>query len=155
MWISPADGGYVVRLERGEELLAALRDLMLAEQVRGGTVVGLGAVENPVLGHFDRGKREYLRSRVEGIFELLSVSGSLSWFEGEPFPHVHVVLGDREMNVVGGHCFEAVVTVTAELRVWTGVADRIDRRMDDGLGLHLMKLSRHIGPSDREAGERK
>lgn len=148
MWISAAEGGYVVRLERGEELIAALRRLMLAEDIRGGTVVGLGTLEDPLLGYFDREKREYLRERVAGVFELLSLSASLSWFEGEPFPHVHVVLGDRELRAVGGHCFEVVVAVTAELRVWTGVADRIDRRMHQDLGLHLMELPRRLVQDD-------
>jgi len=142
MFFQAVEGGYMVRVERGEELIGALKTLMEQEQVGGGTVTGLGATSFARLGIYDVEARVYVDRTFEGVHEICNLTGSLSWHDGAPFPHVHMVLSDFELRAIGGHCFEALAGATIEVFV-RSFEERIDREMDDDLGLHLLKLSGH------------
>ena len=145
MFFQAVEGGYIVRVERGEELIGALETLMEQEQIGSGTVTGLGATSFARLGIYDIAARVYVDRTFEGDHEVCNLTGSLSWHEGAPFPHVHMVLTDFELRAVGGHCFEAIAGATIEIFVRC-FGERIDREMDDELGLHLMSLSNHSPP---------
>jgi len=142
MFFQAVEGGYMVRVERGEELIGALKTLMEQEQVGSGTVTGLGATSFARLGIYDVEARVYVDRTFEGVHEICNLTGSLSWHDGAPFPHVHMVLSDFELRAIGGHCFEALAGATIEVFV-RSFEERIDREMDDDLGLHLLKLSCH------------
>ena len=133
------DAGIMVRLFKGEELIAALASLMRQRGLGSGFVTGLGAVEDVELGYYDIAKRTYERRHFEASHELVGLTGSLSWYDGSPFPHVHVVLGDSSMRAFAGHCFRARVSATVELLVRPQLR-RVERAMDDEVGLHLMQL---------------
>jgi predicted DNA-binding protein with PD1-like motif len=147
MFFQAVEGGYMVRVERGEELIGALKTLMEQEQIGSGTVTGLGATSFARLGIYDVEARVYVDRTFEGVHELCNMTGSLSWYEGAPFPHVHMVLSDFELRAIGGHCFEALAGATIEVFVRSS-EERIEREMDDDLGLHLLKLkdSAKTGP---------
>jgi len=142
MFFQAVEGGYIVRVERGEELIGALKTLMEQEKIGSGTVTGLGATAFARLGIYDVEARVYVDRTFEGVHEVCNLTGSLSWHDGAPFPHVHMVLTDFELRAVGGHCFEALAGATIELFV-RSFKERINREMDDDLGLHLLKLAGH------------
>jgi len=142
MFFQAVEGGYIVRVERGEELIGALKTLMEQEKIGSGTVTGLGATSFARLGIYDVEARVYVDRPFEGVHEVNNLTGSLSWHDGAPFPHVHMVLSDFELRAVGGHCFEAIAGATIEVFV-RSFKERIDREMDDDLGLHLLKLAHH------------
>ena len=52
---------YLAVLDRGDELISSLTEMVKKEGIRGGTVRGLGGVTNVTLGFFDTQKKEYLR----------------------------------------------------------------------------------------------
>lgn len=141
--------GFLVRLENGEEIRAGLAELMRREQIGAGFVSGLGAITDPTMGYYVLGERRYVTREFEGEFELVGLSGTLSWHEDEPFPHIHTMLTGAEFMAVGGHCFEATTSATVEMLV-RSTKDRIDREMDERIGLHLMQLPQScpIGPFD-------
>jgi hypothetical protein len=119
--------GFTLRLDSGEEIVWTLTAFAAARGVRSGTISGLGSAAEIELGYFDRGAGEYLRRRLEGEFEILSLTGNLSELEGTPFAHLHAVVGGRDFAALGGHLFHAVVTVTCELQLVTdpGVMRRV------------------------------
>jgi hypothetical protein len=132
--------GWALRLEPGEELIGSLKELMREHGIGSGAVTGLGAVGRARLGCYLLSERRYVEREVAGDLEVVGLSGTLSWTEaGEPFPHVHIVLTDENFAATGGHCFEAEVSITLELfvRDW---GERIERRRDEAIGLHLMDL---------------
>ena len=139
MRVKQVRDGYIIRLERGEELIAALAAFMREYDVGVGAVTGLGAVGSARLGCYRAAHKDYAEREVEGDLEVVGLTGTMSWYEGEPFPHVHLMLTDVDFRATGGHCFEAHVSATMELfaRVWK---ERIERRMDETVGLHLMDL---------------
>lgn len=141
--------GWLVRLENGEEIRAGLSELMEREKIGCGFVAGLGAVEDPHLGYYVLDKKDYVEHHFEGEYELVGMTGTLSWYDGEPFPHIHTMLTGPEFLALGGHCFEATTTATVEMYVRAD-SHRIDRALDEAIGLHLMQMpeSCPIGPRD-------
>jgi predicted DNA-binding protein with PD1-like motif len=133
-------GGYAIRLERGEEVWSALAEF--AESHLGGNaamVVGIGAIENPVLGWFDRKAGEYVEKEFEGDWEIVSLLGNITTVDGKPFPHLHASLSGRDMQMVGGHFFRGVCAATVEVFLRDrGVA--IERVADPSSPLKLWSL---------------
>lgn len=139
MRVKKVEGGFIVRLERGEELVASLRELMKRYEIGCGSVTGLGAVDHARLGCYRLEHMDYVDKVVEGDLEVVGLTGTMSWYDGAPFPHVHMMLTDESFRATGGHCFEARVSATLELvvRAWS---ERIERRVDSAIGIHLMEL---------------
>jgi hypothetical protein len=125
--------GYGVRIETGEEIIAALTDFAARENVRAGLISGLGAVGECELGFFIRTTREYVRRLFTGEHEIGVLTGNFSELDEKPFPHCHVVIAGEDLVAYTGHLFRGVVTVTCETQVVTdpGVFRRL-RRPDLG-----------------------
>jgi predicted DNA-binding protein with PD1-like motif len=133
------EGGFIVRLESGEELIASLSTLMREHDIGCGSVTGLGAVDYARLGCYRVAHRDYVEKVFDGDLEVVGLTGTMSWYDGDPFPHVHMMLTDDEFGATGGHCFEARVSATLELvvRAWS---ERVERRLDSTIGIHLMEF---------------
>lgn len=141
--------GFLVRLTRGEEIRTGLSELMEREKIGCGFVAGLGAVSEPDMGYYVLDDKRYVQRQFEGEYELVGMTGTLSWHDGEPFPHVHVMLTGPEFLSFGGHLFAATTSATVEMYVRAD-QERVDRAIDEEIGLHLMQLphSCPIGPRD-------
>jgi len=130
---------YLVRLDTDEEVVGAITRFAAEEKIDAGSLTGIGAVRDIVLGYFDRSAREYLRQTLTGEWEILSLSGNLALKDGRPFAHLHVTLGGREFQTLGGHLFEARVGATVELVVRPLPGYQL-RTLDDATGLYLLDL---------------
>jgi len=137
--VKEVEDGFVLRLEQGDELIASLAEFMKERDIGSGAVTGLGAVDRARLGCYLLEEQDYSAREFEGDMEVVGLTGTLSWYDGEPFPHVHLMLTDRDFQATGGHCFEAHVSATIELTVRTYEA-RIERGRDEAIGLHLMEF---------------
>jgi len=129
---------HLLRLDRGEEVLGSLADFAVQERLPGATLSGVGAVEQTELGYFDLRRREYVRRVFADEMELLSLSGNIAWWSGEPVVHAHVLLGGADYAAVGGHLFRATIAVTGEILV--AVLDTpLERALDERTGLKLLR----------------
>ena len=125
--------GYVIRIDNGEEIIAALRDFARVEGVRAGLISALGAVGETELGFFVRSTGQYITRTFPGEHEIGSITGNFSDLEGEPYPHCHAVIAGEDFVAHTGHLFRGVVTVTCEVQVVTDPdAMRRARRADLG-----------------------
>lgn len=133
--------GYLVMLERGDELIRSLIEFGRHEEVTAASLNGLGAIRRLVLGFYDLESQDYVRREWDGDLEVAALVGTLSLLDGEVFPHVHGVFSDRWFNSFGGHVFEATVSVTLEVPVYTtpGV---FERSPVEFCNLKLIDLSR-------------
>lgn len=130
---------YVVRLDRGEELVRSLADLVTQEQLPGGGFTGIGAVRDTELGYFDLQERSYSRRTFAQAMELLALTGNIAWADDEPVIHAHAVLGGPDHRTVGGHLFTATIAVTGEIVVTVLPGERIERGLDQETGLKLLR----------------
>ncbi len=133
------EGGYLLRLFPGEEVVESLLLFLGRHSVASGALSGIGALGEVELGFFRRHERTYTRQVMNGEWELLSLAGNACRKEGEPFIHAHVVLGDENLRAIGGHLFRGVVSATVEIVIhaWTTA---IERSRDPDLGLFLLEL---------------
>lgn len=140
MKIRRNDTGFLVVLDVGDEIMASLRKLAIAERIGEASLTGIGAVKDAVLGYLDIDQKQYIKREFgSDSMELVSLTGNLALLRGEPTGHCHAVLSDREMRAFGGHLFQAVTSVTVEifLHVYGG---EIERRFDPNSGANPIVL---------------
>jgi len=110
MYVVETEHEIVVRLEDGEDVHEKLQSLGLTA---GAVVAGIGMLREVTVTFWNGS--EYIEHFVNGPVELLSLQGNFSVKGGEPFVHLHAVLGMADMNVVGGHLAKAAVNETNEI----------------------------------------
>jgi len=129
----------VLRVDPGEEICGVLLDIAEKEHIDLAHISGLGAIDQFTTGVFDTGTKEYHANHFEGLFEIVSLTGSLTRKDGAPYLHAHLGAGDLEGHVFGGHLNEAYVSATAEIIVHV-IDGKVNRRMDKGIGLNLYEF---------------
>jgi len=133
--------GYVARLEPGEEIVSSLSSFAKSQGISSAALHGIGAATDLTIGYFERAKKTYIKKTLVGEYEVLSLSGTVSSFEGNPWIHAHAVVSDPKFKVVGGHLFSGKVTVTIEL-VLIVSQNKIERKEDPRSGFKYMDLER-------------
>jgi len=131
--------GFVVRLDRGEEVMTTLTRFAEESGLGSGSIVGIGAISDVELGYFDFESREYSHDTFEDEYELINLTGNISVVDNMPFVHAHVTIGDKDYGVKAGHLFSAVIAVTGEFFV-TGSEMRITRVLNQEIGLKLLSF---------------
>lgn len=129
----------VVRLERGEEIVASVLALVKQYDIRAGSVSGIGAISGAVLGFFNPATKEYREISYAEPLEILSLSGNLSTKDGAPYAHLHASLGRETGEAIGGHLVSAKVSATAELIIQP-LNGTLERQFSEEIGLNLLKL---------------
>ncbi|MFW9997820.1 MAG: PPC domain-containing DNA-binding protein [Candidatus Odinarchaeota archaeon] len=125
----------MVKIEPGEDIIIKLTEL--GQFLDSAFFTGIGALRSAALGYFDG--TEYLRKEFvhpEYGYELLSLVGNITKLEENTVVHCHAQLSDRDYQVFGGHLFEGIVSVTAEIAV-VPIAPAIQREKDARTGLNL------------------
>jgi predicted DNA-binding protein with PD1-like motif len=133
--------GFILKLARGEELIATLTQWCADTGVQNAIFQGIGAVERVQIGYYDLGKKEYFFRSEAGIFEVAAMQGNVALVEGKPFIHAHAVLSrcDDSLECIGAHIKEAYVAVTLEIFL-TPLETNVSRKLDDDIGLKLLDL---------------
>ena len=106
----------LIRLDKGEELHEAIRSLSDHGINTAAITSGIGRIRETVIGFLDS-EGIYQKVRFEEPMELLSMQGNLARGPDGPFTHIHIVASDDNHVVRGGHLFEAIVEVTAEIHM--------------------------------------
>lgn len=106
---------YILRFDKGEEVLAKLAEFMQTEQVGACSFSGLGAITDLEMGYYNTHVKDYRKKVFLEDFEIVSLNGNGSIVEGKPFIHAHGMFGRNDFTTVGGHVFKLVVSVTCEI----------------------------------------
>lgn len=129
---------YVIRLEKGEEIVSSIKDLCVKENIKLGSLSGIGAVNKVTAGLFKTGEKKYVSRTYEEDMEIVSLGGNVSRMNGETYLHFHISVAN-EGGVRGGHLTEAYISATGEL-VLTEIEGTVDREYSGGIGLNLFKF---------------
>lgn len=127
---------FVLGIPSGVDLHEYLRNELSRRGVKSAFFIGIGAFRRATIAWYDQTRREYKELEINEPVEVASLMGSLTIKEGEPFLHIHVVLGDSNGRAYAGHLISAQV-FTAELVV--NELPPIERSYDSGLGLWTLK----------------
>lgn len=128
-----------VRVDRGEELVSALKSACEKEKVKFGFITGIGAVDHAVVGLYRVAEKKYGSNTFDGEMEMTALNGSITEMDGSPYLHLHASFAKPDGSVVGGHLNEAVVSGTGEIFI-RAVDGTMDRRSDPVTGLNIFDL---------------
>ena len=131
---------YVIRMDRGEEIVSSLIAFCRKENVTLATVEALGAADHVVIGLYDVDARQYHKHTFDGPMEITSLLGSISTKDGEPYLHLHINLCREDMSVIGGHLNECRISATCEMIV-RKIEGIVERKLDEEVtGLNLYQF---------------
>ena len=130
---------YIVRMDPGEEILTQLKVFAEQEGVKLASATALGAVKDFTVGVFDTGAKVYKSNRFQGVYEIVSLVGTINTMNDAFYCHLHMCAADQEGHAFGGHLNEAVISATCELVV-TCLPGRTDRVFSDEVGLNLISF---------------
>jgi predicted DNA-binding protein with PD1-like motif len=126
------------RVPQGEDLLGYLNQVCLEESIEVGQVSAIGAVTQAKIGFYDQAGQEYGFMDFNQTMEIVSLMGNVSLKDGKPFVHAHVVLGDHEGRLFGGHLAEGAPVFACEFIINKFNSDQVfERGLDQGTGLLL------------------
>ena len=129
----------VARIDRGEEILAAVREIAGAEHIQLASVSALGATNDFTVGVYNVDEKQYHANDFKGNFEIVSLTGTINTMDGEFYTHLHMSAGDDKGEVFGGHLNRAVVSAVCEM-VITVIDGVVDRRFSEEIGLNLFRF---------------
>ena len=127
---------YYITLNKDEYVNDSLLSIVNSQNIKSGWINGVGAIYDIEVGYFDVEKKDYVRKKFPGDYELLSLSGNVSVKEGLKFIHTHITFSDIEFNVFGGHLFDAKIAAAGEFLI-DSCNFEIKRKYNTNIGLHL------------------
>lgn len=133
------DNVFVVRMDKGEEIMAQLKELALKENIFLANINALGAVNDFTVGAYDVKQQKYNSNHFEGVYEIVSLTGSINTMNGEYYSHLHLSAADETGKTVGGHLNEAHISATCEMFIYL-INGKVDRFKDEETGLNLFRF---------------
>ena len=129
----------VIRLFPDENIHKQIKKVCKAYNIETAIVLsGIGQLKDVDLGYFKE-KGNYNPEKFKGPFELLSLNGNIIKQEEDYISHLHVVLGDSEKKVLGGHLIDGFTEVTNEIALLkTNIPAK--RKIDEKTGLKSLFL---------------
>lgn len=130
---------YLVRMDRGEEILATLTAFCEKENIVLAAVDALGAVDHAVVGVYDVPTQVYTKKEFNEPMEITNLCGTVTRKEGQVYLHLHATLCGVDMIARGGHANELRVSATCEMAVRT-LPGEVGRAHDGVTGLNLFRF---------------
>jgi predicted DNA-binding protein with PD1-like motif len=128
----------IVRIDKGEEIVDSLTRICKENNIKLGTITGIGATNKVKVGLFDPKTKEYHATQLTDDYEIAPLTGNISTMEGNTYLHLHINLCDKNHGSFGGHLNSAIVSATCEC-VIDAVDGEIDREFNEEIGLNLIK----------------
>ena len=128
---------FMGRLPHGKDIITVIEDFCKENSVQAATFSLIGAVSAATLGAYDQKQQVYVSFKESAALEILSCIGNISLKEGRPFVHAHIVLGDEQGKVIGGHLFSETLIFAGEIEIQELTGPPLERTYDRETGLAL------------------
>ena len=133
------NNSYFIRLERGEKIIESVKSFCAGNKINCGYFFGIGALGEAELAHYIVESKKYTSKILKQPLEIISLSGNITEMEDEVYLHCHITLSDEEMNAIGGHLKEGVISATCEIFL-TKLDAEVSRKYDDFIGLNILEF---------------
>lgn len=100
----------VLRVPRGQELVAAIEEVARKEAIQLAHLHGIGACDRVTVGAYNVDQQEYHSLHYEEELELTNITGNITTKDGDYYGHFHANFGRHDGSIVGGHLNEAWVS---------------------------------------------
>ncbi|MBI2355888.1 MAG: DNA-binding protein [Candidatus Doudnabacteria bacterium] len=136
--VSHEGNQYVLRFERSEEVIAALKQFCQQEKIDSGFFQGLGACSYLKLAYYDLKNKKYLEKEFARDLEIANVSGNVAIMNGDLIIHMHGTFSNENMKALGGHVMSMKAGGTCEMTL-TKYSNPMVRKFDEDSGLKLLE----------------
>ena len=130
---------YMLRIDKGEEVIQSLAALCEKEDIRLAEVSAIGAADYAAIGVYDLETGTYHREELPFFMEIASLAGSVTRMNGKPYIHLHTTLADQQNKTHAGHVIELRIGATCEMFIQV-LDGGITREKNEELGINLWKF---------------
>ena len=128
------------KVEPDEDLIDSIIQMIKDHDIKSGLINCIGALKKFTIGYFDINSKSYLQKTYEDYVELVSCMGNISFKDDQPIVHLHISLGTRDYNLIGGHLIQpTIVSITGEVYLFE-IDQKLIRANDPKLNLSLLKI---------------
>ena len=86
----------VARIDQGEDVLEKMKRIAMLEDVKLASVSALGTFSSMTVGIYDLEKRQFMGNDFEGMFEIVSFTGTINTMDGKYYSHIHAAAADAK-----------------------------------------------------------
>ncbi|HEX9594539.1 MAG TPA: DUF296 domain-containing protein [Candidatus Saccharimonadales bacterium] len=130
---------YLLRFDKGEELVRTLSQFLEEKDIKSGWISGLGGALWAELAFYHLDQKAYEFDRIDEPLEVSNLTGNITLFNGKPFVHIHATVSDLNYHSYAGHLKELGVAATLELKIDV-LEEPIERVQSDAVGLKVLDL---------------
>ena len=131
---------YMGRLPYGRDLIASIEDLCQKFSIQMATFSVIGAVSSFTIGAYDQEQQVYVTAAETASLEIVTCVGNVSLMDGSPVVHAHIVLGDKQGKLIGGHLFSETIVFAGEINLQALTGKPLERTYDEKTGLSLWEF---------------
>lgn len=129
---------YVLRFDRGEEVMERLRNFCRDQGIGAGAFTGIGAATEVMISWYNTDRKVYSDRKFSEIMEIASFAGNVAKFQDNIVIHAHGSFSDYEFQTFSGHVKKLVVSATCEVAL-EKLPGLLNRESDEATGLNLLQ----------------
>ena len=84
----------IIRIDKGEELIASITEICNTLNIKPGTITGIGATNNATIGVYNTEAYKYHSQTLIGDHEIAPLIGNITQLNDKPYLHLHITLSD-------------------------------------------------------------
>ena len=124
-------------MDKGEEIIGKLLEVCKTEKIKSATFTGIGGCSRAELQTFIPEEGDFETETIEGMLELINITGNIVSDNGQLFHHTHAVFSYKEgaeHKMAAGHIKSITVLYTAEIELRPVIGGLISRKHDPETG---------------------
>ena len=128
---------YVLRFDRGDEVLSLLKQYCGQEKITSAFFHGLGACSYLKLAYYNLETKKYQEQEYNLDLEIAGINGNIAAFENDLIVHMHGTFAGETMKAIAGHVVSMKTSGTCEIFL-TKFDQSMTRKFDPETGLKLL-----------------
>ena len=128
---------FYIRIDKGEEIIEKILEVCEEEGIKSAFFSGIGGCSRAELQTFIPESGSFETEIIEGMLELINVTGNIVFDDGKLFHHTHAVFSYKdgsEHKMAAGHIKSITVLYTAEIELRPVIGGVIGRKHDPETG---------------------
>lgn len=132
--------GYLMVLRESDDVIKAIENLALQEQIPSANFTGIGFAQDATFGFYDFKQKKFNPKTLHKV-EMGSLTGSIAWSGTKPSIHIHGVATDDQFKAYGGHILGLKVG-TGSMEIYVTVnREKLERKVEQPLNANVLQLS--------------
>lgn len=126
-----------IRVDKGEEIIEKILEVCKLEGINSAVFSGIGGCSRAEIQTFNPVEKYFETETIEGMLELVNISGDIISDNGQLFHHAHAMFSYKdglEHKMAGGHIKSITVLYTAEIELRPVIGGKIGRKHDPETG---------------------